>query len=170
MHIGGDVRFDESDNQTDTNARGAFVFTGLYSSGGRTTVRGGSLDFADFLLGLPQQASVQYGPGNVRMGGKSLSAYWQDDWRWNNKLTLNLGLRYELIWPYYEQSGQMVNLDVTPDFTAAVPVISGESGPFTGSFPKAVDERRHQQPRAAHRVRLAHQAGRDPARGLRHQL
>jgi len=136
MHFGGDTRFDESDNQTDSNARGSFVFTGLYSSGGRTTVRGGSLDFADFLLGMPQQASVQYGPGNVRMSGKSLSAYWQDDWRWSSKLTLNLGLRYELIWPYYEQSGQMVNLDVTPDFTAAVPVISGQSGPYTGTFPK----------------------------------
>src|SRR6185436_13794697 len=83
-----------------------------------------------------QQASVQYGPGNVRMSGKSLSGYWQDDWRWNSRLTLNLGLRYELIWPYYEQSGQMVNLDVTPDFTAAVPVISGQSGPYTGTFPK----------------------------------
>ena len=57
MHVGGDYRFDESDNETDTNARGAFVFTGLYSSGGRTTVRGGALDFADFLLGLPQQAT-----------------------------------------------------------------------------------------------------------------
>ena len=136
MHVGGDFRSDESDNETNPNARGAFVFTGLYSSGGRTTVRGESLDFADFLLSLPQQASVQYGPGNVRMSGKSLSAYWQDDWRWSGKLTLNLGLRYELIWPYYEQSGQMVNLDVTPDFTDAAPVISGQSGPYTGSFPK----------------------------------
>jgi hypothetical protein len=138
MHMGGDYRFDESNNQTDANARGAFVFTGLYSSGGRTTVRGGALDFADFLLGLPQQATVQYGPGNVRMSGKSLSAYWQDDWRYNSKLTFNLGARYELIWPYYERSGQMVNLDVTPDFTAAAPVISGESGAFTGPFPKAL--------------------------------
>ena len=40
-------------------------------------------------------------------------------------LTFNLGVRYELIWPFYERSGQMVNLDVAPDFTAAVPVISG---------------------------------------------
>ena len=34
MRIGGDLRLDESDNQTDANARGTFVFTGLYSSGG----------------------------------------------------------------------------------------------------------------------------------------
>jgi hypothetical protein len=138
MRIGGDVRFDDSASQTDANARGAFVFTGLYSSGGLATARGGGLDFADFLLGLPQQASVQYGPGNVRMSGKSLSAYWQDDWRKSAKLTLNLGVRYELMWPFFERSGQMVNLDVAPGFSAAAPVISGETGPYSGSFPKAL--------------------------------
>jgi hypothetical protein len=136
MHIGGDFRFDQSDNQTDSNARGAFVFTGLYSSGGLSTVRGGALDFADFLLGMPQQATVQYGPGNVRLADRSLSAYWQDDWRYSSTLTFNLGVRYELIWPFYERSGQMVNLDVPPDFTAAAPVISGNAGPYTGHFPK----------------------------------
>ena len=138
MHFGGDYRFDESDNETSNNARGAFVFTGLYASDGLPTIRSPGVDFADFLLGLPQQATVQYGPGNVRMSGRALSAYWQDDWRYNSKLTLNLGLRYELIWPYYEVSGHMVNLDVTPAFTAAEPVLSGQTGPFSGSFPKAL--------------------------------
>lgn len=138
LRFGGDVRFDRSDNQTDANARGAFVFTGLYSSGGIGSTRGDGLDFADFLLGLPQQATVQYGPGNVRMSGRSLSAYVQDDWRRTSTLTFNLGVRYELIAPFYERSGQMANLDVAPGFTAAVPVISGESGPFHGAFPKAL--------------------------------
>jgi hypothetical protein len=138
MRVGGDVRLDQSDNQTDANARGAFVFTGLYSSGGLTSVRGGGLDFADFLLGMPQQATVQYGPGNVRMAGRSLSAYWQDDWRKTGTLTFNLGVRYELMWPFYERSGQMVNLDVAPGFTAAAPVISGQEGAYTGAFPKAL--------------------------------
>ena len=138
MRVGGDFRLDRSDNQTDSNARGAFVFTGLYSSGGLTSVRGGGLDFADFLFGMPQQASVQYGPGNVRMAGKSLSAYWQDDWRKTGTLTFNLGVRYELMWPFYERSGQMVNLDVAPGFTAAAPVISGQDGAYTGAFPKAL--------------------------------
>ena len=138
MRVGGDVRLDGADNQTDANARGAFVFTGLYSSGGLANTRGGGLDFADFLLGMPQQATVQYGPGNVRMSGRSLSAYWQDDWRKTGTLTFNLGLRYEMLWPFYEQSGQMVNLDVAPGFVAAAPVISGERGEYTGAFPKAL--------------------------------
>lgn len=138
MRAGGDLRLDDSANQTDANARGAFVFTGLYASGGSPTARGGGQDFADFLLGMPQQASVQYGPGNVRMSGKSLSAYWQDDWRKTSTLTFNLGVRYELMWPFYEQSGRMVNLDVAPAFTAAAPVLSGQPGAYTGAFPKAL--------------------------------
>ena len=68
-------------SQTDANARGTFVFTGLYASGGVATARGGGLDFADFLLGLPQQAAVQYGPGNVDLRGRSMSLFVQDDWR-----------------------------------------------------------------------------------------
>lgn len=138
LRLGGDLRLDRSDNRTDPNARGAFVFTGLYSSGGAADVRAGGFDFADFLLGMPQQATVQYGPGNVRMSGRSVNAYAQDEWRRSNTLTFNLGVRYELISPYYEQSGHMVNLDVAPDFTAAVPVLSGATGPYTGEFPKAL--------------------------------
>jgi hypothetical protein len=138
LRIGGDFRIDRSYNQTDTNARGAFVFTGLYSGGGGGAARGSGLDFADFLLGLPQQASVQYGPGNVRMNGRSMSLFVQDDWRKNAALTLNLGVRYELLWPFVEANGQMVNLDVAPDFSAAAPVFSGEVGAFSGAFPTAL--------------------------------
>ena len=138
LRIGGDVRFDRSNNRTDQNPRGTFTFSGLYASGGSPIVHAGGLDFADFLLGLPQQATVQYGPGDVRLDGTSLSGYLQDDWRKSNTLTFNLGLRYELMWPFVERGGQMVNLDVAPDFTAAVPVISGGTGPYSGTFPKAL--------------------------------
>jgi len=137
LRIGGDFRKDRSENRTDTSARGDFLFTGLYSAGS-VTVPPGGLDFADFLLGLSQQASINYGPGNVILRGKSLSAFVQDDWRMRGNLTLSLGLRYELIWPFVEENGHMVTLDVNDDFTAAVPVISGESGPFSGSLPGAL--------------------------------
>jgi trimeric autotransporter adhesin len=138
IRIGGDFRLDQADSQTDANARGAYTFTGLYSSGGSAAARGGGLDFADFLLGLPQQAVVQYGPGEVRMAGRSMSLFFQDDWRKSGSLTFNLGLRYELLWPFYENNRHMANLDVPADFSAAAPVLSGQSGPFTGEFPSAL--------------------------------
>jgi hypothetical protein len=136
LRAGGDVRLDRSSSQTDANARGAFVFTGLYASGGAAAVpRASGLDFADFLLGLPQQASVQFGPGNVEMRGRSMSLFLQDEWRRSGGLTFNLGVRYELLWPFIERDGRMVNLDVAPGFTAAAPVLSGAPGPFAGGFP-----------------------------------
>lgn len=138
IRAGGDVRFDASDTRTAANARGAFVFTGLYTSGGSGAVRGGGQDFADFLLGLAQQATLQYGPGTVRMTGRSLSGYVQDDWRRSRALTLNLGLRYELVEPFRERRGQMANLDAAPDFSAVVPVLPGGHGPFTGAFGPAL--------------------------------
>ena len=53
-----------ADSRADANARGSFVFTGLYTG----------VDFADFLLGLPQQASVQYGPVLDRFRSRSADA------------------------------------------------------------------------------------------------
>ena len=138
LRVGGEYRWDTSNNRTDPNARGNFVFTGLYASGGLPAARSDGLDFADFLLGLPQQASLQYGPGNVHLTGRSMSLFVQDDWRKSSALTFNLGLRYELLWPFVEGQGQMVNLDAASDFTGVAPVVSGGSGPFSGSFPRAL--------------------------------
>ena len=109
-------------------------------------------------------------PARSSCAGKSLSLYLQDDWRKSASLTFNLGVRYELLWPYVEENGQMVNLDVNSDFTAAVPVLSGETGPFSGRFPQGPDQSRHEQRRAARRLRVADEARHDPARRLRHQL
>lgn len=126
---------DRSSALTNANARGSFVFTGLYTSGGGAIVRGGARDFADFLLGLPQQASIAYGPGRVQLVGRSLSGYFQDDWRKSGGLTFNLGVRYDLVWPYTEANGQMVNLDAADGFTAVAPVLSNGVGPYSGLFP-----------------------------------
>jgi len=133
---GGDARFDTSRGRSNGDARGTFVFTGLYAAGG-PVVGGQGLDFADFLLGAPQQATVQYAE-DVVLQGKSFSLYAQDDWRFRGNLTLNLGVRYELVRPFTEASGRMVNLDVASDFTAAAPVLSGATGAYSGLFPSAL--------------------------------
>jgi hypothetical protein len=133
IRYGGDMRLDTSRSTNNNNARGTFVFTGLYSSSG-PVVRGQGLDFADFLLGMPQQASVQY-TDEIALKGRSYSLYLQDDWRARGSVTVNMGVRYELVKPYTEASGRMVNLDASPDFTAVAPVFSGGTGTFSGVFP-----------------------------------
>jgi hypothetical protein len=140
IRFGGDYRAYLTNSRTDSNARGTFVFTGLYSAdpaGGRV-VAGSGLDFADFLLGMPQQATVQYGPGTERFRGRSWDLFLQDDWRMNSKVTLNLGLRYEFVSPFWEADGRLVTLDANPDFTAAVPVQAGQLGPFSGQLPSTL--------------------------------
>jgi hypothetical protein len=138
LRAGVDARIDRASTRSSSNANGAFVFTGLYSAGAGPDGISRGLDFADFLLGYAQQASLQALPGDVELQGKSMSLYVQDDWRKSSTLTFNLGLRYELLWPFVEQDGRMVNLDVNSDFTAAVPVLSGETGPFTGHYSKGL--------------------------------
>ena len=123
---GGDYRRLQVNNQSDSNPRGSFIFTGAFSG----------YDFADFLLGLPQQTSVQYGatPGSTRsyhFRGNSWDLYAQDTWRARGNLTLNLGVRYEYVSPYSEADNQLVNLFVPASFNPAIsptPVFSGQGG------------------------------------------
>jgi hypothetical protein len=50
---------------------------------------------ASFLLGLPASGSIDYNP-EVSISSRYFGAYVQDDWRVTKKLTVNIGLRYEL--------------------------------------------------------------------------
>ena len=170
LRAGADVRLDSTNSQTDSNPNGAFVFTGLYSSGGAAPIQSGGLDFADFLLGFPQQASLQYGPGEVKLRGKSLSLYLQDDWRRSASLTFNLGVRYELLWPYVEENGEMVNLDVNR--TSPRPCRCSPAGPdrSPARIRQGPDQSRQQQRRATRRFRVAGEARNDPAGRLRREL
>jgi hypothetical protein len=109
-----------------SNARGTFTFTGLYTSGGIGNSRGAYQDFADFLLGLPQQATRSYSenPSNIvipiLIRGKNFNAYIQDDFRWKARWTIQYGVSYNVLFPFVEANGHMVNLDA-PDFSAVLP-------------------------------------------------
>ena len=140
LRWGAEYRDLRLDSQSDANARGNFVFTGLYTAAlvDGQALPGTGLDFADFLLGLPQQALVRYGPGGVRFRGHSWSAFVQDDWRLRSNLTFNLGLRYEYVSPFTEANDHLANLDVTAGFTAAAPVLAGQTGPYSGAFPASL--------------------------------
>jgi Carboxypeptidase regulatory-like domain len=84
--------------------QGAFTFEGSPNSQSFT---GNS--FADFLLG----AAASYNELGVQDHGTwpnhSWAAYFQDDWRVNHRLTLNLGLRWDGTPHTYESNNRMGN-------------------------------------------------------------
>jgi hypothetical protein len=142
VQAGGVFNYDKTTTNNESNANGQFVFTGIYTGNGSSLAGRSGLDFADFLLGMPQQATIAYGPGETTLTGRDLGFFFQDEWRARGNLTFNLGVRWDLRYPFVEEHGHLVNLDVNSDFTGAAPVESGgEPGMFSGSFPRALIEK-----------------------------
>ena len=146
MRFGVDVRRVHADSIGASNVLGAFTFTGfatespteLAGSRGSTVQPATGAGFADFLLGVPQQASVQAGLEKTYLRANVIDWYAQDDWRVLPSLTLNFGLRYEYFSPYIEKNNRLVNLDHNADFTQIVAVQPDQTGTYNGHFPRSL--------------------------------
>lgn len=136
LRMGGDFRRMLTRLHNNTNPNGAFTFTGfatsLIGSNGKP-VSGTGYDLADFLLGYPQQTSIQYSPYTFDFAAVGYDIFLQDSWRMRSNFSLELGLRYEYVSPYSESGDHIVNLDAAPGFTAVAAVQPGRTGPITGT-------------------------------------
>ena len=84
---------------------------------GRVDYTGSNMDpFARFLLGLPGNAAlyVQKLRGPLDASNWEHGFFVMDDWKIRPSVTLNLGVRYELVTPFVEKDGLLVNFD--PNF------------------------------------------------------
>ena len=148
MRFGGDFRRVHADSltapgnlQSGASPLGAFTFTGYatqHASAGTGPEPASGYGFADFLLGLPQQAAVQAGLEKSYLRANVWDLYANDDWRILPNLTLNYGLRYEYFSPYVEKNDRLVNLDHNADFTQVAAVQPGQKGPYSGAFPRSL--------------------------------
>ena len=86
-----------------SNLRGTMAFTTAYTSD-PSHLAGTGIGLADLLLGAPVSGSLQYLDGDRGFRQSQLAFFIQDDYRVTDKLTVNLGLRYEnyLGWPWEE--------------------------------------------------------------------
>ena len=132
------LQYSRNDTSTTTqqNGRGTFNFNGQATSElvKGVAVTGTGFDFADFLLGMPQSASIQYSPA-MYFTQNVWTGYALDDFKVSANLTLSLGLRYEFFAPLQEKYSEMANLDIAPGFTNVAVVAPSVPGPYTGSFP-----------------------------------
>ena len=87
---------------------------GDFTFGGTMTGNG----FADFLLGLPQQFRYTTQQAIQEGTGRTYAGYAQDEYRVSDRLTLNLGLRYELATPFVEKENRIVVIN--PDQQSTV--------------------------------------------------
>jgi hypothetical protein len=81
------------------NTQGNFFFNGNFTGN----------DFADFLLGYAQTYNEDAVKINGQWNNNSYAAYIQDNWRATHRLTLNLGLRWDIAPHTYEANQQSSN-------------------------------------------------------------
>jgi hypothetical protein len=96
IKAGGQFHYDQVNVNPIAQLNGNFIFFGSETG----------VDFADFLLGIPSQynqSQLQTFYGRNKYAG----IYAQDSWRIRKNFTLNYGLRWDRVEPWYEKYNQI---------------------------------------------------------------
>jgi hypothetical protein len=96
------VRFAVPEIETPSDDYGLFTFN-------QGTFTGNA--FGDLLLGAPNTTYFAVTGPRDDAGGAQTGIYGQDQWQVNDRLTINYGLRWELLPPFVDKNGIQANFD-----------------------------------------------------------
>jgi hypothetical protein len=97
MRMGGNLRYSRFLNETDTSSGGLFNFTARATNEGLATFLLGWTSTAQFLDGAPVIGRTDY-----------WALFFADDWKVTPKLTLNLGLRWDMDSPLWRKDNLLL--------------------------------------------------------------
>ena len=115
--LGADLRLRRHGFNQVTNPNGDLSYTGQFTND----------PLADFLIGYTQQLFRDAQTGTFGMSWWEMGGYLMDDYRVSPKLTLNLGLRYDVYTPMVEDHNRLANFDFKTGLFVAPGVTSGTS-------------------------------------------
>ena len=118
MKFGGDVLRTEYNQLAANNSRGTYNFTTAWTGN----------SYADFLLGYLNSDIITLGSTPIYLRNTDGGFFFQDDWKITSRLTLNLGMRYELPLPPHDKYGRWSSFDPQIDKI----VVSSLSGALPG--------------------------------------
>ena len=146
ISAGAEVRRRQLNTYTDPTARGVYSFSGLMTSqldGSGKSDPATGLDFADFLLGLPESTNVQFGTNSNYGRSWQFISYLQDDWRVKPRFSVNYGVRYELSTPFTEKNNHLANLLMNSGVTQVAVAVPGQPNPFGAPLPESLIRTRY---------------------------
>jgi hypothetical protein len=127
MKFGFDMQYLDVPTFAALQGRGSWGFSGVFTQNPQARPNSGS-SVADLLLGLPNTITIG-SPSDANERARNYYGYFQDDFNLSPKLTLNIGVRYEITAPFYDANDRLANL-----------VIEGGS-PLNGQYMLAGDSR-----------------------------
>lgn len=110
LKAGADLRRTEYNDRSERFVRGSFTFSGAMTADPQRPTATG-VPVADMLLGLPVRAGGSNTSLAANTRGVSIGVFVQDDWRVHPKLTLNVGVRYEVNTRYTDARNRLTLFD-----------------------------------------------------------
>jgi hypothetical protein len=126
LKFGTEIRLEEFTIFQPAAPRGYLDFSSIFTDNPAAIGSGGS-GFASFLIGLSDGGSIN-NMHNIDYHRPVYAFYAQDDWKLTPKLTLNVGVRYELFTTIKERHNQLATFDLA---TASLIVPQGVTAQLT---------------------------------------